>query len=761
MFPNVEYIKTLVNGLKEFVNSKIKSLPQSNWDQNDPTAKDYVKNRTHWVENRYRQKDYLICLNTDGLSSVENKDYKNGVIPLVVGEQVQVSFVTWFDGSISSQCTAIVAKDAAGEPCIDQPIGLPITIYADHATYRRDWVVTISSGHVIVTRTVALKHVHPIDEEYLVNGQEKICWTEPGLTELYTNKNAEFKLNGTYFYIVTLPSIDSFGLVAGKKYRVVWDEVSYDCTCVSASRYGRNFSWIGSPTLAAPYNEFGSGNSFPFCISTKRNGTKIEGNSVAASRPGKHSFILYEIGDDIVYKIPDKYIPHALFEIKASVNGDPDELGNFKVTADKSESDILDALDRGEVPYVNFEGQTLCWLNDYGRGNAFFGFGYPGVEDMLIIIVFINGEDSSGMLISMPTTEMIGDLNSLKTNVKDSLVSAINEAVLYTPQTLTDEQKKQARLNISALSTNSVAQFYDAAFHSDIFKLAVNSDFGFITSRSDEFSVPAFVMFGETDRGYRPAFIIDDTGSMFKTTLNLSTMAKPVLREIPLLRLNSDNKFAQQTMASTPTEDMQIATKKYVDDHATGGTDMGITGATVGQIAKITAVDDTGKPTAWSPVDMPSGGSSEDMRVIKTITITADGVNSIYFNRDDNGLPFALTKHIRIRMYGAETNTGSTQSTLFFRAGQTVGDESQSIYPIKVNSNNANYIFDFVWDLYSTVNCWYGDFANARASAIGLYRYVPSEGNNSSDITVREIKLVWSNTSVFFQNGATIVVEGM
>lgn len=41
------------------------------------------------------------------------------------------------------------------------------------------------------------------------------------------------------------------------------------------------------------------------------------------------------------------------------------------------------------------------------------------------------------------------------------------------------------------------------------------------------------------------------------------------------------------------------------------GAGMDITGATVGQIAKITAVDDTGKPTAWSPVDMPSVGGDE------------------------------------------------------------------------------------------------------------------------------------------------------
>lgn len=47
------------------------------------------------------------------------------------------------------------------------------------------------------------------------------------------------------------------------------------------------------------------------------------------------------------------------------------------------------------------------------------------------------------------------------------------------------------------------------------------------------------------------------------------------------------------------------------------GTDLslGVTGATVGQIAKITAVDASGKPTAWAPVDMPSGGGSNWVKV--------------------------------------------------------------------------------------------------------------------------------------------------
>ena len=59
---------------------------------------------------------------------------------------------------------------------------------------------------------------------------------------------------------------------------------------------------------------------------------------------------------------------------------------------------------------------------------------------------------------------------------------------------------------------------------------------------------------------------------------------------------------------------------------------LGVTGATVGQIAKITAVDDTGKPTAWETVDMPSVGgggdaSSADVFIIH-VTLDETGTNA-------------------------------------------------------------------------------------------------------------------------------------
>lgn len=42
-----------------------------------------------------------------------------------------------------------------------------------------------------------------------------------------------------------------------------------------------------------------------------------------------------------------------------------------------------------------------------------------------------------------------------------------------------------------------------------------------------------------------------------------------------------------------------------------GGGGIAVSGATVGQTIKIAAVDDYGVPTAWEPVDLPSGGADE------------------------------------------------------------------------------------------------------------------------------------------------------
>ena len=63
------------------------------------------------------------------------------------------------------------------------------------------------------------------------------------------------------------------------------------------------------------------------------------------------------------------------------------------------------------------------------------------------------------------------------------------------------------------------------------------------------------------------------------------------------------------------------------------GTGLDVTGAAVGQIVKIAAVDDNGVPTAWSPVDMPSGGSgSETWAQIGTISLSEAVVDQLNFD---------------------------------------------------------------------------------------------------------------------------------
>ena len=56
-------------------------------------------------------------------------------------------------------------------------------------------------------------------------------------------------------------------------------------------------------------------------------------------------------------------------------------------------------------------------------------------------------------------------------------------------------------------------------------------------------------------------------------------------------------------------------------------------GASVGQIAKITAVDESGKPTAWEAADISAGGGWE---LITDITLTEDGGSANQFNVTSN-----------------------------------------------------------------------------------------------------------------------------
>lgn len=87
------------------------------------------------------------------------------------------------------------------------------------------------------------------------------------------------------------------------------------------------------------------------------------------------------------------------------------------------------------------------------------------------------------------------------------------------------------------------------------------------------------------------------------------------------------------------------------------GAGMDITGATVGQIAKIAAVDASGVPIAWSPADMPSGGGSADAVLHTAQTLTeAQRIQA----RKNIGALGAVTPTIRGGLFVLESDPAGT-----------------------------------------------------------------------------------------------------
>lgn len=196
------------------------------------------------------------------------------------------------------------------------------------------------------------------------------------------------------------------------------------------------------------------------------------------------------------------------------------------------------------------------------------------------------------------------------------------DAVLYTAQTLTDPQQLQARKNIGALGHNSPqVQGYMTL-------TPANETLGVGVGLSPSRDGNNFVLDISDVNEDKPTKL---TG--VKTPTDADTNAAATVEYVeakvasggitPTIGDNG-NWYFGTTDTGKPSRG---ATGAKGDTGVTGpagpvgpqgpagapgkdGAGMDITGATVGQIAKITAVDASGVPTAWSPVDMPSGGSS-------------------------------------------------------------------------------------------------------------------------------------------------------
>ena len=113
------------------------------------------------------------------------------------------------------------------------------------------------------------------------------------------------------------------------------------------------------------------------------------------------------------------------------------------------------------------------------------------------------------------------------------------------------------------------------------------------------------------------------------------------------------------------------------------GPSLGITGATVGQIAKITAVDDSGKPTEWEAADAPSGVT--DVKINDQSIVGERGVaaipklNASPLNNPSYGLPTLFNGNTPV---GIGLHLNGSLMTLPARRGNITNRQERDYFDI-------------------------------------------------------------------------------
>lgn len=109
---------------------------------------------------------------------------------------------------------------------------------------------------------------------------------------------------------------------------------------------------------------------------------------------------------------------------------------------------------------------------------------------------------------------------------------------------------------------------------------------------------------------------------------------------------------------------------------------MGIFGATVGQIIKVKAVNSNGCPTAWEPVDMPSGGGAPfSFDLIVDHTVTAEDLSVIRLTWTNETIQDLGKYNLFYAVIESDTEFGVTKWVKFYINNLPVSQFSGSSSP--------------------------------------------------------------------------------
>lgn len=311
MFPGIDYIKTIVNGISSAVASLLKEMgtklskeidkkievSKADWNQNDETQPDYITNRPFYTE--------MLGTSIDGMQ-IDNIP-KNGTLdqslPLEIGQVWNVDYKR-FNSNIGSgagweNLEVQQAEDGTlylGAPDVNKyPFYITTTSVKSnssfvHATNASSFILTGISG------TMHEEVIHQIPAKYI---KDMYYTGDPAETVLVEESTVTFEdLGGIYG--AQFPS--TFEVTVGDTYKVSWDGTVYESICVAVSE--APFPCIGNLSIIGAGSDTGE----PFVMAIM-NGEGIQ--IVSADTSDSHTFSISGVVAPVV-KIDKKYLPSTI-----------------------------------------------------------------------------------------------------------------------------------------------------------------------------------------------------------------------------------------------------------------------------------------------------------------------------------------------------------------------------------------------------------------------------------------------------------------
>ena len=355
---------------------KWKAMPkqvQPDWNQNDDTQPDYVKNRPFYtgdpVEAVLVEKSTVAFAEKNGLNGLYGADFLS-TFEATVGEIYKV----YWDGA-AYECTCV---DFDGITVIGN-----LSIVGLGSDTGEPFVMEVVNGEgiLIATQNTSASHtfsisevvapVVKIDPKYI---RDMYYTSDPVETGLVGESTVAFADSGGT-YKGQLKS--KFSATVGETYKVSWDGTVYECTCVLID----SLPAIGNPSIMG----LGSDTGEPFLIGVV-NGKKI--NIFTADTSATHTFSISGFAQEVV-KIDPKYLPDTV-ATKSEVEVAQTTANAAQTTANAAQTTANAALPKtggtmsGNLT-IDTENDSYQTIISPGKMALKYVRSIGSVEDMLVI----------------------------------------------------------------------------------------------------------------------------------------------------------------------------------------------------------------------------------------------------------------------------------------------------------------------------------------------------------------------------------------